>query len=310
MGYNEYGMNFSNTGMGVYTAYNQFDLDPVKLQSLGFNQNEIDTLYYIMANGGKVTTQALTSYGISYEDARKLRYMFDICTGKVVIDSPDDLAKHMKKMFGHIRRLGIQDLAISKISSVPRTALVAGIPRGPFDIWNSSKYPPLERMYTVVDVSGGKITIETDRKPVLKFKQDKFIDGVLEIKELTKDGKVRVAIDKKYCRLCNRFIIVASLRRPEFHHGMVEMICIEGTRVYVYAKDLGTKDQVRYNMGTQRVYAYGFYPNEIQSKLMLCATNMYKELCGVYATTYPANQDFLILTPEKDEDDTDEIEIE
>jgi len=304
-----YGMGYNN-GMGVYTAYNQFDFDPVKLQSLGFNSTEMTVLYDIVNRGGKVTVQALTSFGFSYEDARKLKYMYDICTGRVVIDSPDDLAKHLRKMFGHIRRLSIHDLSLNKVRDVPRTALVAGIPKGPFHLWNSSNYPPLERMYTVVAVGGGKITIETDRIPVLKYKQDKFIEGILEIKELTKDRKVIVAIDRQYCKLCNRFTIVASLRRPAVHHGMVEIICIEGTRVYVYAKNIGTRDSIKDNMGTNRTYSYGFYPNEIQSKLMMCATELYRELLGVYSMTHPANQEFLVLTPEEEKQDIDSIEID
>lgn len=306
-------MNYN--GMGVYTAYTQFDFDPVKLQLLGFNQMEIDTLHYIIINGGKVTNQALTSYGLTYEQARKIRYMYDICTGKVIIDDPsmsdtlDDLAKHAKKMFGHVRRLSIHDLATTKVNKVPRTALIAGIPDGPFSIWNSKNYPPLDRMYTVVDVSGRKITIETDRIPTLKFKQDKFIDGILEIKDGPRNGKLTVSIDKDYCKLCNRFIIVASLRRPEFHLGMVEMVCIEGSKLYVFAKDMGTAVNVGYRMNTQRVYAYGFYPNEIQSKLMTCATEIYNNLLGIYARVIPANQDFMLISPDLPEE-TDEIEVE
>ena len=73
---------------------------PVKLQSLGFNSTEMTVLYDIVNRGGKVTVQALTSFGFSYEDARKLKYMYDICTGRVVIDSPDDLAKHLRKCLG------------------------------------------------------------------------------------------------------------------------------------------------------------------------------------------------------------------
>lgn len=298
------------TGMGMYPAYNQFDLDTVKLKSLGFNDYEILVLTDIITTGGSTSIQALQANGFNYAEAKRIKYMYDICAGRIVIDSEDDLSKHLRKMFGQGKRLSIHDLAINKFSTVPRTALVAGIPRGPFDIWNSGNYPPLERMYTVVDVSGSRITIETDRVPILKYKQDKFIEGVLEIKEKNKDGKVIVAIDKKYCKLCNRFIIVASLRRPALHHGMVEMICIEGTRVYVYAKNLGTKDKVNDNMGVFRVYAYGFYPNEIQSKLMISATEIYRALWGVYAIIHPANQDFLILTPEEEKEQTDELEIE
>jgi len=102
---------------------------------------------------------------------------------------------------------------------------------------------------------------------------------------------------------------VASLRRPEFHHGMIEMVCIEGTKVYVYAQTLGTRDVVGHNMGTQRVYDYGFQKSEIQPKLIKVGSEVYNQLCGVYTVMHPANQDFRPLTLEVDDDD-EGIEIQ
>lgn len=88
--------------------------------------------------------------------------------------------------------------------------MIAGITEPGYNMWNSKNYPLLERAYKVVDVSGGYITIETDRWPTLKYKQARKIPGVLEIKEVDKQNhKLTVALHKDYCRLCNRFIIVA-----------------------------------------------------------------------------------------------------
>lgn len=47
----------------------------------------------------------------------------------------------------------------------------------------------MERAYKVVDVSGGYITIETDRWPTLKYKQARKVPGVLEIKEIDKENQ-------------------------------------------------------------------------------------------------------------------------
>lgn len=308
-GYDDYG---AYGDMGVYTPETQFNLDPVMLQSLGFTPDEIQALEFIVMNEGKATTNTMVQYyGIPYEQAQKLRYMYDICTGKVIINSEDDLSKHLRKMFGKHRRIGIADLATSSIGEVPRTALVAGIPADtPFAIWNSKQYPIMERMYSVVDVSGQNVIIETTRKPVLKYKESKSIEGILEIKELKKDGKVVVAINRQYCRLCNRFVIVASLRRPEFHHGLVEIICMEGTKVYVFADTMAAKKYSRYGNNTQRVYDYGFYPFEIQSKLMASASKVYQSLCGVYAMPYAANSDFIIIPPDDTDKEEDDILIE
>lgn len=304
---NEYGM-YNDLAMGVYTQQNQFDLDHQKLTMLGFNSGEIQTLELIVNNGGKVSTNALTMYGLSYDQARRLRYMYDICIGKVVIESTEDLCKHLRKMFGGHRRIGIQDLAVSKINKVPRKAVVAGIKDETFCIYNSANYPILERLYDVVNVTPTRITIETDRKPVLKFKQPKYVEGVVEIKEAKPNGKALVAFDKKYCKLCNRYIIVAGLRRPEYHLGMVEIICIEGTKVYVYASNMGTKESVSYSMMTQRVYDYGVFPNQIGNKLKAAASELYKQLCGVYAEIIQSNQDYSIIPFEDLEEDDIEIE--
>ncbi len=303
-----YGTMQYNEAVGVYTPDTQISIDVNNLITLGFNMEEIQTLQYIVMNGGKVTPSALTSYGLDYESAKKIKYMYDIATGKINIESTDDFSKHLRKLFGTHRRIGIQNLALSKLQSVPRKAVIGGIRDETFSIYNSNKYPVNERMYDVVNVTGGRIWVETSRKPVLKFKQAKKLENVIEIIELKQDGKVVVAVDKQYCKLCNRFIIVGSLRRPEFHNGMVEIICIEGTKVYVYANNMGVRESVSYNGGTQRVYDYGFLPNEIQPKLLKVASELYPVISGVYASTNPANSDYHILTPEiKEEDSIDDI---
>lgn len=306
----EYGM--PNECMGVYTAQNQFDFDPVMLSSLGFNPMEIQTLSFIVMNEGKATVNSMVQhYGIPYEQAKKLKYMFDICTGRVLITSQEDLSKHLRKMFGQHKRVGIQDLAVSRIGEIPRKAVVSGIPeKSSFSIWNSIKYPFKERMYTVVDVTQTNIIIETDRKPTLKFKEPKVLEGIAEIKSGPVNGKITVAINRKYCRLCNRFVIVGSMRRPEFHNGMVEIICIEGTKVYVFADTVSAKKYSRYGTTTQRVYDYGFFPSEIHPKLMSCASSIYKRLCGVYASPVAANSDFQMIADDEPEEAEDEIDIE
>lgn len=300
---------FNRGGMGACGPGTQFDLDPVKLQSIGFKPSEIQALQQIVMENGRATVQIMTQYyGIPYEQAQKLKYMYDICTGKVNITTQDDLSKHFRKMFGKHRRIGITDLSVSTISNVPRTALVAGIPSdSPFAIWNSKQYKPMERMYHVIDVSGGNIIIETNRLPVLKWRESRKLEGICAILNEPNKGKIQVAINKKYCRLCNRFVIVASLRCPEFHHGLVEIICIEGTKLYVFADTMGAKNYTRYGNNTMRVYDYGFFPMEIQPKLISVASNIYKRLCGVYVNQIPANSEFVILSKEqpKEEEDID-----
>lgn len=298
-GYDYYGYSDEMANYGP-----QFDFDPVMLRALGFSDQEMQILSCIVQDGSKVTVNNMVNYyGIPYEQAHKIKYMYDICSGKVVINSDEDLSKHLRKLFGKHQRIGMQDLAVSRVGEIPRTALVAGIPKdSPFAIWNSKQYDPLNRMYRVVDVGSNSILIETNRIPRLKYKQDKFIDGVLTIKEGPTNGKLLVSINRKYCRLCNRFVIVASLRRPEFHLGMIEIICVEGTKVYVFADMLAAKSYSRYGNATQRIYDYGFYPFEIQDKLTRAAQSVYRKLCGVHVNRIKGNMDFVVLEEEKKEE--------
>lgn len=294
--------------VGVYTPNSQLDINHEMLRSIGFTDEEIATFEYIISNGGNISKPALLSYGLPYELANKIKYMYDIVTGKITIESTDDLVRHLRKMFGNHRRIGITDLALSKIRKVPRKAVIAGIKDETFSIYNSNNYKPEERMYDVVNITNDRIFIETTRKPVLKYGQSKKIDGVIEIIELKPDKKVVVAVNKKYARLCNRFVIVASLRRPQFYHGLIEIICIEGTRVYVFAQSIGNKETIRYS-STQRVYDYGYLPNEIQPKLIKVASELYPMICGVYAVIYPANSDYKIIIEEEEDDEHVNLEV-
>lgn len=290
-----------NQAMGIYTADSQLNFDDNMLLNLGFTQAQINTLKYIIENNGKVSVNNLVSYGLTYTEAQKLRYMYDIVTGRVTVSTKEELIKHLRKMFGTGKRISISDLAISTVSNVPRMAVVANIKDPKFKIFNSSEpgFSPRDRVYKVTNVSGSRITVMTTRRPVLKYKESRKIEGVLEIKQILDDQWLEVAFDKKYCRLCNRFIIVASIRKPERHHGLIEIICIEGTRVYVYAQSLGTKEQVNYNGGTQRVYDYGLFASEIKDKLFRAATMLYQRVCGVTAFEEDATEDFKVILPEK-----------
>jgi hypothetical protein len=76
---------------------------------------------------------------------------------------------------------------------------------------------------------------------------------------------------------------------------MVEIICAEGTKVYVYARSIGTGDTVKYNDGTQRVYAYGILPETIEARLDAITNSIYGIVRGVLAYKHPANKDYVIV---------------
>lgn len=303
------------------------------LINMGFTQAEINAYEYIYVNGGRFTPMALQQYGYSFDQAKRIAYLNKVMQGGVSIQTENDMINHVKKMTGasrdiakqavyrenlsngygaqnysevelikHLRetngrqkKITIQDLAISKVTSVPRVAVVAGIVDEPYNIWNSRNYSGKEAMYRVIDVTGAKITVETSKKPKLEWGKSREVPGVLEIKGVKQNGNAIVTFDKKYCRLCNRFVIVASLRNPEFHLGKYDMICFEGTKVYIYAINMGTKEQLRYNMGNQRIYAYGIMPNDIKPKLDNIAKAMYQQLHGVNVNYIDATEDYMIV---------------
>lgn len=287
------------TGYGAMTS--AVNIDTNRLLQLGFTKVEIQQLNYVYTSGGKFTPSALQQYGFNYEQSKKLSYMYNICCGKVQINSKEETIRHLRRMFGSNYRISIHDLAVSKIAAVPRWAVVGGIMDEPYNIWNSNKYKGSSALYNVVDVSGQKVTVETNRKPRLEYKQSKSIPGVLDIKGVKNNGNVIVTFDKKYCKICNRFIIIASLRNPEFHLGKYEMLCFEGTRVYIYATNMGTKENIKYSMGNQRVYDFGIYPNDIKLKVTNVAKAMYQHLHGVGIQYEEPNMTYKVVGSEKEE---------
>lgn len=302
-----YSMPGQLEAVGVYTPNTQFVLSSKKLRELGFTQQEINTLEYVNACGLKATPMELQRLGMNYEYAKRIKYMQDLATGKISIESKYDFIKHLKKLFGQHKKIGIQDLAVSKVHEVPRWAVVANIKDPVYSAVNSNNYHGTEMLYPVTEVTS-RVTIAYPRKLVIKYGYPKKIPNVIEVQDKKQpNGLPILSINKDFCRVCNRYIIVASLKRPEFHHGMMEIICIEGTLVYVYAQNMGTKANVSYQGGTTRVYDYGYMVNEIIPRITKVAETIYKNVCGVYAEYVPATSDFKLLDVEP-LDDSMELE--
>ena len=318
------------------------------LVSLGFSQQEINAYEFIYNNGGKFSPTALQNYGYTYEQARRLSYMNKCLMGAVQINTENDMINHYKKMTGasrqdakqavyaanlqngygaqnyskeelikHLKetngrthKVNISDLMISAVTDVPRVAVVSGIDMMPYSIWNSNNYKGKDALYRVIDVSGQKITIETNKKPQLQYGAPKSIPNTLEIKGIRQNGQVVVTFDKRVCRLCNRYIVLASLKRPEMHLGMYEMICFEGTKLYIYATNMGIKDRLSYKGGTQRVYAYGVFPGDIKPKTEIIAKRVYEYLHGVSVEYIEPTMDYKVVPSENSDNiDNDEVDF-
>lgn len=285
-----------------------FNTDTDKLIRLGFTLEEINRIVGLVSNGFRVSRSSLVQLGHSEYEACRLVQLYNIMRGTVSIQNDDELIKHLRTINKGVPKIGMDNLKISKIREVPRVAVVMGITKEPYTIWNSTRYHGKQMLYLVRDVTPTSIVIETSRKPALKYDDASDIDGVLSILGGKTDGGVVISFNKDYCKLCNRYIIIASFRRPEFHLGMYEIICNEGTKVYVYATILKAKDKIKYNMATQRVYDYGVLPDEIVPKLKRVAIEMFSRLNGIKIEGQVANTDFVLIDP-YDDDVKEETEI-
>ena len=283
----------------AYGANQYLCINPDSLIQVGFTQAEINAFKMVYNNGGKFTANALQSYGYTYEQAKRLHYMYRICTGQVQIESQDQMSKHLRTMFGSTHKMSINDLAISQITNVPRAAVVMNIDQEPYSIWNSNNYSGSKSLYKVIDATAGHITVETPIKPQLKYGQAKKIPGMLEIKGVKANGNIVVTFNSNYAALCNRFVIVASFKNPERHLGKWEIMCYEGRKVYIYAINMGTRDKVSYSQGNQRVYAYGLYPRDIKKKLDSVAQEMYRYVKGVSHNYIPPTVGYNVVDIKK-----------
>lgn len=296
---------------GPTTTYPVFVLSPEELYRLRFTPIEVNIVTFLLTNKIAITPTNIQfffpqlSYEVIMQLAPRIRYLRDVITGKTTITTKHDKSKHYKRLFGQHYKVGIKDLPVSTLYEVPRYAVVANIKDTSYAAVNSLNYKGDAMYYKVMDVTS-RVTVAYPRRLVLKYGYPKKIPNVIEVlEEKQPNGFPILAIDKDYCKVCNRYIIVASLKRPEFHLGMVEIMAIEGTLVYVYAQNMGTKPNVSYQGGTTRIYDYGYKVDEIKSKIEKVAQGVYRCVKGIdmdFEQDYEAgNCDFNLVDVVKDE---------
>lgn len=262
------------------------DFNYKRLMGLGFSKIEIDTCQRLFQQGAKFTTSFLQQvYGYDYETASRIKYLYDIAQGKIEIETDDELCKHLKKMFGNKRKVTIADLPPSNITEVPKLCLIAEITDPLFYCYNSGLYDINQRFYQVVQATSSKTVIKTKRKPEIKFRGAKETEGVAKIlsEEPNPDGSIEVEFNPKYTRLCNRYIILASPKRPEFHLGCYELILVDGSKMFVFGRTLPAKWELKYKAAQERVIDFGIFPNELKPRIERAAQMVHKRLAGVKA---------------------------
>ena len=320
---NNHLLEFSGqTGPGLLDDYTRN-----QLMALGFTLDEMNVYDTILYECGKVTSQLMARYGIPYNEVQRIKYMTDIIMGKYVINTEDALIQHLKKMHLTNKKTGIYDLINSKNFNMKRKCLIAGMPAGtPFVLYNSGKE---KKTHTVVNVTSSNIEFVSDIIPKLPYGDSKklvrlmdrrnnkikYYRTVEEIPSMYKendldydikvvaeleetDGKyIKVRMHRDYARMCGRYMIVASLRVPDNHLGMIKIITLDGARAYVYAKQTGWNEKAKYSAAKERIYDYGFDVNDIRGKLMQWGSQLYTKLMGVYADFEPATVAFEHLEP-------------
>lgn len=260
------------------------DFNVKKLMGLGFSYADIQTCQRLFQQGAKFTTSFLQQFcGYDYETAQRLRYLYDIAQGKIEIETDDELCKHLKKMFGNRRRVSIADLPPSNITEVPKLCLIAEVTDPLFYCYNSGLYEMNKRFYKVIQATPTKTVIRTHRKPEIKFRGAKETEGVAKILSETPnpDGTIDVQFEPKYTRLCNRYLILVSTKRPEFHLGGYEHIVVDGSKVYVFGRTLPAKWDLKYKAAQERVLDCGVFPDELNQRIYRAAQMVHKRLAGV-----------------------------
>lgn len=289
------------------------DFNFKRLMGLGFSKVEIQTCQNLFNRGAKFTPSFLQQYcGYDYDTAAKLKYLYDIAQGKVEIETDDELCKHLKKIFGARRRVTIADLPPSNITEVPKLCLIAEIKDPLFYCYNSGLYELKQRFYRVLQSTPTKTVIRTQRRPEIKFRGVKETEGVAKIltEGANPDGSVDVQFDPKYTRLCNRYIILASTKRPEFHLGCYELIVVDGSKVYVFGRTLPAKWDLKYKAAQERVLDSGIFPEELTPRIKRAAEMVHQRLAGVKANPIDATSVFdLIHDPSAEYGDGDDSDL-
>lgn len=278
---------------------------------LGFNQSEINTAYNIVRqNGGRsVNTDSIMKYfGADYITANRIRYIVNIIIGKKNINTKNvreftdlkGMSQHFRYMNGDKEpQVSINRLIPSRIGDIPKVAVIRGIEDDTYGIFNSNSPEDISSYYIVDKVTQNEITVRSKKSVVLKYnKSGKYgLDGVINVIGKDLKGNTIIAVNREYCRLCNRYVVVASLRMPSNHVGAYAMISRGGDIIYVYAKVIDGNRSVG-KTASERVYGWGVLKGNIKKQITAVAVETYNELGCIYSKYFEPEIDFR-LSPKR-----------
>ena len=274
-----------------------FTMDPPTMLKLGFTADEINILQNAVDFYGLVSPQKLSTPPfmiLNQTIISRIMYAYNICMGKknIDMDSPQSLAQHFKKLHqlsGGQQTFSAFYIPHRPIERVPRVAVVAGLPQGSFYCLNSKLYDKFEATYKVDKIAQEWVTIQSERKMAVRAADrlnDSYenrqwgIPDILKVEEVgsfVENKPWILKIHKSHCRLCNRFLIVATTKKmvPGIteHHGGYCLVTSEGQLLYLYARTTdfdsygNPKDSIPNTTKDTTVMDYGFYGSEIERKL-------------------------------------------
>lgn len=187
-----------------------------------------------------------------------------------------------------------RNLPLSKITHIPELAEIGGIEDEVFSIYNSDRYEDASR-YLRVKRRGDRVQLVPNRLPVVKYGESLKVDGVAELKEDEHSDfgnkGYTLYLQNKYVKLLNSFVICISLRMPQSHLGLFDIVCVSGTRLYVYATEWSAKNRriksssTEYNSNAARIVDYGFTIRQLEDKLYKAAkaaNDYYGGIAGMF----------------------------
>lgn len=238
----------------------------------------------------------------------KLSSALSVVKNKAVRNSGDTeaenaclvLARHYTRMYREfgVGRAKINNTGIKKLNEIhkiPKRLYIAGIADPIFNIYNSDRYiDKNEKFYLMEGSNNQYIHIVTDKRPVLRRGQEAKVQGVGIIREAPY-GSVEadnVYINRKYIRQLSRYAVYVSTKKPALHCGLIQLVCVGGTIIYVYALEVGDTDLVNRSEGGKKVYSYGYFRNNLYNSVKNVAMCIGNEYGACFSVTYRPQHEY------------------
>jgi hypothetical protein len=249
----------------------ELELNLEQLMYLGFTVQEVQIFNKFLNSGTSLTINTLAKYNIYGPTQARVLYLKKLYISGLL--EPDNLRKftflekHFRKMSGEMTS-GNLSLPVARPMATYQRAVVTGITDPYFSVLNSSKSEL--KLHKVETASSSKIVIQVSRKVELRVPKGYFagknkltkIPNVLEVLEYyspdqSKEFFARIAINVKYARLINQYVIVAGAKEVQGHLGAVKSVTSQGSILYVYAKPIYTTKKIN-NAASERVYVLDY----------------------------------------------------